>query len=130
MLLAEFLAFEVLTLLASYFSTAHVAAQSVIATTCSLFYQIPFALSIACSTRVANFLGATLQDAAKRAAYTGLYASAIQGLLNFTFLYFAKTWIPKLFTSDQYVIGSYKQHPFLKTPNLFSQKLTRTKQTW
>ncbi|KAF8448329.1 MATE efflux family protein [Terfezia claveryi] len=105
MLLAEFLAFEILTLLASYFSTAHVAAQSVISTTCSLIYQIPFALSIACSTRVANFLGATLEDAAKRAAYTGLIASAIQGCINFLILYFSKNAIPRLFTDDPEVIG-------------------------
>lgn len=105
MLLAEFLAFEVLTLLASYFSTAHVAAQSIISTACALIYQIPFALSIACSTRVANFLGATLEDAAKRAAYTGLIASAIQGCINFLILYFSKNAIPRLFTDDLEVIG-------------------------
>lgn len=105
MLLAEFLAFEILTLLASYFSTAHVAAQSVIATTCSFFYQIPFALSIACSTRVANFLGATLADAARQTAYTGLIASALQGCINFTILYCSKHAIPRLFTSDPEVIG-------------------------
>ncbi|KAF8463538.1 mate-domain-containing protein [Kalaharituber pfeilii] len=105
MILAEFLAFEILTLLASYFSTAHVAAQSVISTTCSLIYQIPFALSIACSTRVANFLGATLEEAAKKAAYTGLVAAAVQGCINFTIMFFAKDYLPKIFTSDPEVIA-------------------------
>lgn len=104
MLLAEHLAFEVLTLLASYFSTAHVAAQSVISTVCSFMYQIPFALSIASSTRVANFLGARLEDAAKRTAYTGLTAAAIQGCINCMILNLSKNAIPRLFTDDPEVI--------------------------
>jgi len=105
MLLAEFLAFEILTLLASYFSVAHLAAQTIIATTCAFTYQIPFAISIACSTRVANFLGAALEDAAQRAAYTGLIAAAIQGCINFTILYTSKEAIPRLFTSDPDVVS-------------------------
>ena len=105
MLLAEFLAFEILTLLASYFSVAHLAAQSIISTTCAFTYQIPFAISIACSTRVANFLGAALEDAAQRAAYTGLITSAIQGCINFTVLYSSKEAIPRLFTSDPEVVS-------------------------
>ena len=105
MLLAEFLAFEILTLLASYFSVAHLAAQTIIATTCAFTYQIPFAISIACSTRVANFLGAALEDAAQRAAYTGLIAAAIQGCINFTILYSSKEAIPRMFTSDSEVVS-------------------------
>ena len=62
---AEFLAFEILTLASSYFSTTHLAAQSVLSTITALTYQIPFPISIAASTRVANLIGATLSDAAK-----------------------------------------------------------------
>lgn len=105
MFLAEFLAYEILTLFASYFSTAHVAAQSIISTVCLFTYQIPFAISIACSTRIANFLGAALEDSAQRAAYTGLIAAAIQGCINFTVLYSSQEAIPKLFTSDPEVVS-------------------------
>lgn len=65
---AEFLAFEVLTLASSYFSTTHLAAQSVLSTVTALTFQIPFPISIAASTRVANLIGATLSDAAKMSA--------------------------------------------------------------
>jgi Na+-driven multidrug efflux pump len=65
---AEFLAFEILTLASSYFSTTHLAAQSILSTITALTFQIPFPISIAASTRVANLIGATLTDAAKTSA--------------------------------------------------------------
>jgi MATE family multidrug resistance protein len=65
---AEFLAFEILTLASSYFGTTHLAAQSILSTLTSLTFQIPFPISIAASTRVANLIGATLSDAAKTSA--------------------------------------------------------------
>lgn len=105
MVMAEYLAFEILTLLASYFSTAHVAAQSVVSTAASLAFQIPFAISIGCSTRVANLIGAGLQDAAKTAAYTGIVVSAFQGAFNAIVMFSIKSHLPKLFTSDSQVIG-------------------------
>lgn len=65
---AEFLAFEILTLASSYFSTSHLAAQSILSTITALTFQIPFPISIAASTRVANLIGASLADAAKVSA--------------------------------------------------------------
>lgn len=65
MVLAEYLAFEVLILASTYISTTHLAAQSILSTVSSLTFQIPFSVSIAGSTRVANLIGATLSDAAK-----------------------------------------------------------------
>jgi hypothetical protein len=65
---AEFLAFEILTLASSYFGTTHLAAQSILSTLSALTFQIPFPISIAASTRVANLIGATLTDAAKTSA--------------------------------------------------------------
>lgn len=65
---AEWLAFEVMTLLASRFGTEHLAAQSVLSTLSSISYQIPFPVSIAASTRIANLIGAGMVDAAKTTA--------------------------------------------------------------
>lgn len=65
---AEFLAFEILTLASSYFSTSHLAAQSILSTLTALTFQIPFPISVAASTRVANLIGATLADAARTSA--------------------------------------------------------------
>lgn len=101
---AEFLAFEMLTLFSSYFGTAHLAAQSVLVTATSITFQLSFALSIASSTRVANFLGATLGDAAKVTANTGLIAAGFIGLFNFCLLAGAKSYFVLLFTNDPKVI--------------------------
>jgi len=65
---AEFLAFEILTLASSYLGTTELAAQSILITIISLTFQIPFSISVAVSTRVANLIGATLSEAAKTTA--------------------------------------------------------------
>lgn len=118
---AEFLAFEILTLASSYFSTTHLAAQSVLATITGITFQIPFPISIAASTRVANLIGATLTDAAKTSAkvvshpFITLLTSltnilqafaiaSLVGLLNVILLSAARNYIPQLFTNDPAVI--------------------------
>jgi len=65
MLEAEYLAFEILTLASGQFGTTELAAQSILVTISSTTYQIPFPMSIAASTRVANLIGAKLPAAAK-----------------------------------------------------------------
>ncbi|KAK6512068.1 hypothetical protein TWF481_000965 [Arthrobotrys musiformis] len=104
MILSEFVAFELLTLAASYLSTRHLAAQSVLATCTSVTFQIPFALSIATSTRVANFLGATLGDAAKTCSQVALWGSTLLGIANVTLLTATRHDIGKLFSDDPVVI--------------------------
>lgn len=64
MIEAEYLAFEVLTLASSRLGASALAAQSILATIDTITYQLPFALSIAASTRIANLIGANLVDAA------------------------------------------------------------------
>lgn len=105
MVLAEFLAFEILTLAASWIGSTHLAAQSVLSTITALTYQIPFPLSIAASTRIANLIGATLADPAKVAARVALFASVIVGIVNITLLSSLRDYIPKLFTNDKDVIA-------------------------
>ncbi|KAF3938031.1 hypothetical protein ABW19_dt0200424 [Dactylella cylindrospora] len=104
MILSEFVAFELLTLAASYLSTEHLAAQSVLATCTSVTFQIPFALSIATSTRVANFLGATLGDAARISSNVALWGSTILGVANLTLLTTTRHDIGKMFSNDETVI--------------------------
>ncbi|RMZ84849.1 hypothetical protein DV737_g1006, partial [Chaetothyriales sp. CBS 132003] len=104
MIEAEVLAFEVLTFAASYFGTEALAAQSVLATLTSLTFQIPFPLSIAGSTRVANLIGATLVDAAKISTKVTISLSVVVGIFNVTLLSTLKDYIPKLFTDDPEVI--------------------------
>lgn len=65
---AEWFAFEILTLVSGRFGTSYLAAQSVLVTITTTTFQIPFPMSIAGSTRVANLIGAKLADAAKTSA--------------------------------------------------------------
>ncbi|KAI4122889.1 MAG: hypothetical protein LQ338_005565 [Usnochroma carphineum] len=101
---AECLAFEILTLASSYFGTTHLAAQSVLATISAMTFNIPFPVSIAASTRVANLIGASLADAARKTARVAFVASAGVGLLNVILLSSLRAYIPRLFTSDEDVI--------------------------
>lgn len=101
MVLAEFLAFEILTLAASWIGTTHLAAQSVVSTLTALTFQIPFPMSIAASTRIANLIGATLADAAKVAARVALIASVFVGVFNVILLSSLRNYIPQLFTNDK-----------------------------
>lgn len=101
---AEVLAFELLTFASSYFGVKALAAQSVLATITSLTFQIPFPLSIAASTRIANLIGATLADSAKTSAKVAGFAAVIVGVFNIILLSSLRKLIPRLFTDDQDVI--------------------------
>lgn len=68
MVLAEWGAFEIMTFLSSRFGTDYLAAQSIIGSSAGISFQIPFAMSVATSTRVANLIGAGLVNRAKLAA--------------------------------------------------------------
>lgn len=65
MIEAEYFAFEILTLVTGRIGTSELAAQSILVTVSSTTYQIPFPMSIAASTRVANLIGAKLPEAAR-----------------------------------------------------------------
>ncbi|KAG6004142.1 hypothetical protein E4U21_001359 [Claviceps maximensis] len=101
---AEWLAFEIMTLLAGRFGTEYLAAQSVVVTLSSISYQIPFPMSIAASTRVANLMGAGLVDAAKITGKVTFVAALVIGLLNLTAFSALRFHLPLLFTNDPGVI--------------------------
>lgn len=105
MVLAEWLAFEILTLSASLISSDHLATQSVLSTICSITFQIPFPISVATSTRIANLIGATLDDAAKVSAVVGLTAAAIVGVTNSILLLTLRNYLPRIFTDDPKVVS-------------------------
>lgn len=102
---AEYLAFEILTLASSYFGTTHLAAQSVLATITSLTWQIPFPISIAASTRIATFIGATLVDSARTTAKVAAVLAFAVGIFNVVLLSSLRNHIPQLFTNDPDVIA-------------------------
>ena len=102
---AEYFAFEVLTLAASYFGAAPLAAQSVLGTIIGITFQIPYPVGIAGSTRIANLIGATLADAAKISARVTMVTATAVGLFNMIMLASLRKYIPQLFTSDREVVA-------------------------
>ncbi|PVH97305.1 MATE efflux family protein [Periconia macrospinosa] len=104
MVLAEFLAFEILTLSSSWLGPTQLAAQSVLGSITGITFQIPFPMSVAASTRIANLIGATLALPAKTAAKVALCASILVGIFNLLLLSLLRTHIPRLFTPDAEVI--------------------------
>ncbi|KAK1073832.1 hypothetical protein LTR33_009906 [Friedmanniomyces endolithicus] len=104
MVMAEFLAFEILTLASARFGATYLGAQTVLQSLSVLTFSLPFSISIASSTRVANLIGATLPDAAKVTAKVAVVFGTFLGLLNVITLLAARYHIPQLFTNDQEVI--------------------------
>lgn len=103
MIEAQFSALEILTLAAGRFGTAHLASQSLLVTITSTAFNIPFPLSIASSTRVANLIGARLSGAARTSAKVALVAAVIVGLFNLTILSTFRAQLPYIFTKDDEV---------------------------
>ncbi|KAL2257923.1 hypothetical protein VTK26DRAFT_8956 [Humicola hyalothermophila] len=104
MVVAEWFAFEVLTLASGRLGAVTLAAQSVLVTVTSTTFQIPFPLSIAGSTRVANLIGANLVDAAKTSAKVTVAGGLLVGMMNSTLLSVFRYRIPLLFSNDNEVI--------------------------
>lgn len=103
MIEAEFFAFQIITLSCSRFGTTALAAQSVVSTTASLSFQIPFSISIAASTRIGNLIGSNAKKASKLSVKVTLFYSIFSGLWNFCILYFFRSQIANTFTSDSIV---------------------------
>jgi MATE family multidrug resistance protein len=104
MIMAEWLAFEVLTLAASYLSTAHLAAQCILSTVCAIAFHLPFPMSIAASTRVANLVGAGRSGDARKAAGVAAGAAFVVGVVNCVVLLALRLEIPRFFSSDVDVV--------------------------
>ena len=100
MVIAEFLAFEILTLMASYISKPALAAQAALASLSIVTFQIPFPISVAGSTRMANFIGAGLVKAGKMSLQVNIMMGAAAGLLNLVLVMSLRREIPKIFTND------------------------------
>lgn len=105
MLLSEFVAFEILTLAASRFGTSALAAQSVASTIATLSFQVPFGVSVAISTRIANYIGANDLDSAKIVNKIAYMLAIIIGITNFALLIGGRSIIANSFTIDKTVVA-------------------------
>jgi MATE family multidrug resistance protein len=101
---AEYLAFEILVLAAAHISTAHLAAQTILATLNGTLWQIPFSISIAASTRVAQHIGAGSTDTAKISALVAFIGTFVVASINATLFFSLRNYLPHIFTNDPEVI--------------------------
>ncbi|KAI8582725.1 hypothetical protein K450DRAFT_226613 [Umbelopsis ramanniana AG] len=98
-------AFEIITLAASWMGTTSLAAQSVIWTTQTTLYTLPFGIGIAAATRTGNLLGAGLSRQAKLAANIALGLASAIALFNCGLLLTLRASWGSFFTDDPEVIA-------------------------
>ncbi|PRT54044.1 Ethionine resistance-conferring protein 1 [Wickerhamiella sorbophila] len=104
MLEAEFMAFEILTLASSHLGTVNLAAQTILSTITTLAYEVPFALAVATSTRIANFIGARLIKPAILTAKVAVVMAGGLATFDALMLYTFRYPISGLFSNDQEVV--------------------------
>lgn len=100
MILSEWLAFDILTLVATYISTEALAAQSVLTTVAITMYHIPQPTSIAASTRFGNLIGHGALKAARKAAWFYYMVFLGIGLFDLVLLSSLRYFIAEKFTKD------------------------------
>ncbi|OUM54213.1 hypothetical protein BVG19_g3570 [[Candida] boidinii] len=105
MTLAEYLAFEIMTLEVSYLGTDPLAAQSIASTIGSLVFQIPFAYSCAAATRVSQLIGSMDKLNSIKSSRICIQAAAVLGCTTCTLLFLFAKPIVRIFTKDEVVIS-------------------------
>ncbi|WVQ80696.1 hypothetical protein IAT38_002801 [Cryptococcus sp. DSM 104549] len=104
MLSSEWWAWEACALAASLLGPVNLAAQSVLLSTASTFFQVPASLGIASAVRVGNLLGAGRGWEAKWASRACLFLSITFALVNSSIcIIFRKNW-GYLFNNDPEVV--------------------------
>jgi multidrug resistance protein, MATE family len=103
----EWLAFEIITIIAGQLGTIPLAAQSVIATTDQLLNTIPFGLGVAASNRVGNLLGARKPTRSATSANVVAWTSVLFGSIIMIAMLFAKDHYGKLFSVSQVLKRSH-----------------------
>jgi MATE family multidrug resistance protein len=101
---AEWTAFEVSSLAASYLGTTDLAAQSILLTVSSASYTVPMGIAVAATNRVGNALGGHWMYKAKTASMTALVFAVLFGCLNSFLFLVTRTRLGYLFSSDPKVI--------------------------
>jgi multidrug resistance protein, MATE family len=94
----EWLAFEIITIMAGRLGTIPLAAQSVIATTDQLLNTIPFGLGVAASNRVGNLLGARKASRSATGAHVAAWTSVLFGTIIMIVMLRARNHYGKLFS--------------------------------
>ncbi|GMM50072.1 Erc1 protein [Starmerella bacillaris] len=113
MIESEFLAYEVMTLAASYLGTTDLAAQTILSSITSLAYEIPFAVGCAASTRVATLIGSGMPSAARLAAGVASAVAVTIGALDATIIMIFRKSLTSFFSNDETVIAIASKYVYL-----------------
>lgn len=92
-------------LAASYLGTVDLAAQSILLTSASATYTIPYGISVAASNRVGNAMGEALAQKARKASMMALIFAVAFSLINSLFFLTTRSFYGYLFTSDEDVVA-------------------------
>lgn len=120
---AEYLAFEVLTILAASFGTDAIAAQSITSNIGNLAFQLGFAIAVALTTRIGHFVGMQNIYGAKLVLKVVIALSAGLSLFNFSVMFLLRGPLAKLFTSSPSVIVIAKKLLLLAAINQICDSL-------
>ncbi|KAF5670020.1 ethionine resistance protein [Fusarium heterosporum] len=101
--LAEWAAFEIITVSTSYLSTIHLAAQTILTTTSIVMWHIPFSLSVAVSTRIGHLIGGGHVTAARNITILYGILFVALGLFDGAVLFSLRHYIGPFYTSDDAV---------------------------
>ena len=101
---AELFAFEVLTLLAAYISTNHLAASSIVSNIVLVLWLIPYSMSMATGTRIAMLIGEMKPKSAITTAKSSSVIALAIGTLSAIFLIALRDRLARLFISDTDVV--------------------------
>lgn len=101
---SEWWAWEISSLITSLLGTTPLAAQSVLLVCSSIFYQQPFAISVAAAVRIGNLLGALKPHEAKISSNSSMILAVASGILNSGAILVFRKYIAGLFSDDPDVI--------------------------
>eukprot|EP01120_Amphizonella_sp_Union-15-10_P017341 TRINITY_DN9602_c0_g1_i1.p1 TRINITY_DN9602_c0_g1~~TRINITY_DN9602_c0_g1_i1.p1 ORF type:complete len:465 (-),score=36.68 TRINITY_DN9602_c0_g1_i1:43-1437(-) len=104
MLCAEWVSFEIHSIMSGWINTPSLAAQSALINTIHLLFMFPFGSAIAAATRVGHLLGSKLPQEAKFTSIISLFLGFIIALIVFVVLFFTRHLLARLFSSDPVVI--------------------------
>lgn len=100
---AEYLAFEVLTILSASFGTETLAAQSIASNVGTMAFQFPFAVSVAITTRIGHFVGMKNIKAGKLVIKLSIFTGFIISIMNFSIVFFGRKFWSSFFTNSEEV---------------------------
>ncbi len=101
----EISSFTLMAIFIARFGAVTVSAHQIVANITSLVYMLQLAIGISCSVLVAQCLGAGWASVAQKATHRCLTIAAVSSIFAMALMYFARTGLMSLYTSDAVVIG-------------------------